>query len=123
MSVHGITQNETEIQQYESHANFDFPPEFEKSKVKGFRKAFEKVFPHADSTFFDDADLGAGYVIANGLTAIDDPKSGLHWRCDSPHQIEDGYISVKTQKLTTAPYNTYLLEKALFLKDTLVTQA
>lgn len=122
VSVYGITQNETEAQQYENHANFNFPENFEKEKVEGFRKAFEKVFPRADSSFFDNADLGAGYIVGNGVTDIDDPKSGFHRRCDYPHQIADGYISVKTQKLTTAPYNTYLLEKTLF-KDTLVTQA
>jgi hypothetical protein len=36
----------------------------------------------------------AGFVIANGLTDIDDPNSVLHMRCDPPFQKKDGYISI-----------------------------
>ena len=77
------------------------------------------LFPGYDSRFFDEGVVGTGYVVANGLTDIDDPSSGLHERRDPPNLVMDGYISVKTQKLTNAPYNVYLLEKELFHKTDL----
>jgi hypothetical protein len=63
--------------------------------------------------------VGTGHVVANGLTDIDDPKSGLHERKDPANLIKDGYISVKTQVLTNALYNTDLLEQELFVKNAL----
>jgi glycosyltransferase involved in cell wall biosynthesis len=119
ISIYVITQNETVMQQFERQASSDFSMEFKKHMVEGHREAFKMLFPRYDSSFFDSAVLGAGYVVAPGKTDIDDPKSRLHQRDECPSAIVDGYISVKTQKFTTAPYNTYLLEQELF-KDSLV---
>jgi hypothetical protein len=118
ISIDMITQDQNKIMQYERHANFDFPMDYLKAKVEGHRKAFEMIFPRQNSSIFDSAVLGAGYVVANGLTDIDDPNSALHMRCDPPFQIKEGYVSIKTQKLTSAPYNVLLLERAIF-RDTL----
>merc|ERR1712136_232493 len=32
--------------------------------------------------------------------------------------VQDGYVTVSTQKLTSAPYNAYLLEQRLFSEET-----
>lgn len=78
--------------------------------IEGHRTAFQALFPGYDASFFDRAIVGTGYIVANGLTDIDDPQSGRHERNDPPNLISDGYIPVKTQKLTNSPYNAYLLE-------------
>jgi hypothetical protein len=120
MSPTVITHNLTEVEaHFHGHVISEFPPGFEKHIIEGHRNAFEQLFPGFDSSFFDDGIVGTGYVVANGLTDIGDPKSGLHERKDPPNLVKDGYISVKTQKLTNAPYNTYLLEQELFLRNVL----
>ena len=70
-------------------------------------------------SFFNDGIVGTGYVVANGLTDIGDPKSGLHVCKDPQKLVKDGYISVKTQKLTNATFNIYLLERELFSRNVL----
>ena len=120
MSPTVITHNLAEVEEhFHQHVISDFPPGFEKHIIEGHRNAFEQLFPGFDSSFFNDGIVGTGYVVANGLTDIGDPKSGLHVRKDPPNLVKDGYISVKTQKLTNAPYNAYLLERELFLRNVL----
>jgi len=120
MSPTVITHNVSDVRrQFEGHAQSEFPPGYEKDMITGHREAFEMLFPGYDTGFFDDAVVGTGYVVANGLTDIDDPQSGLHERDDPPNLVKNGYVSVKTQKLTNAPYNAYLLEQQLFLKNDL----
>ena len=120
MSPTVITHNLTEAEEhFHRHVISDFPPGFERHTIEGHRNAFEQLFPGFDSSFFNDGIVGTGYVVANGLTDIGDPKSGLHVRRDPPNLVKDGYISVKTQKLTNAPYNTYLLEQELFQRNVL----
>ena len=114
--THNVTKIETLFQQHGISAH---PPDYEKYIIEGSRRAFEQIFPGFDSSFFDDGIVGTGYIVANGVTNIDDPKSGLHERKDLPNLVKDGFISVKTQKLTSAPYNTYLLERELFLRNML----
>lgn len=115
ISPNVITHNVTDVQEeFSRHVVSDFPPGYEQEVIDGHRKAFQALFPGYDTSFFDQAIVGTGYVVANGLTDIDDPQSGLHKRNDPPNLISDGYISVKTQKLTNAPYNAYLLEQELF---------
>jgi hypothetical protein len=114
--THNVTKIETLFQQHVISAH---PPDYEKYIIEGSRRAFEQIFPGFDSSFFDDGIVGTGYIVANGVTNIDDPKSGLHERKDLPNLVKDGFISVKTQKLTSAPYNTYLLERELFLRNML----
>jgi len=122
MSPKVITHNASAVRQFERHAVSDFPPGYEKHMIDGHRKAFEMLFPGFDSSFFDSAVVGTGYVVANGLTDINDPDSSLHERSDLPNQVVDGYISVKTQKLTNAPYNAFLLEQELFKKNSLMAE-
>lgn len=117
-----ITKNSTEISQYEQHANFDFPDGFEEQIVQSHINAFKSIFPSITNTkVFDSAIVGAGYVVANGETDIADKYSGLHERRDPPNLVADGYVSVKTQKFTNAPFNVYQLEQELFVTDLLVT--
>ena len=80
-------------------------------------------FPGVDTSIFDSAIVGAGYVVANGEVDIADRSSGFHERRDTPNLISpNGYVSVKTQKFTNAPYNVYLLEQELFVKDLLTPE-
>lgn len=117
-----ISHNATLVREkYERHAMSDFPPGYEDKMIEGHRRAFEELFPGYNSSFFDEAVVGTGYVVANGLVDIHDAKSQLHTRKDPPNVVQDGYVSVKTQKLTSAPYNTYLLEQELFMKDSFVS--
>jgi len=54
------------------------------------------------------------YILGNGATPITDPHSQLHSRADYPFAVDDGYVSVSTQKFTMAPENAYRLEEMLF---------
>jgi hypothetical protein len=48
-------------------------------------------------------EVDAGVIIAHGRTDVDDPASGLHARTRIGVASVDGYHSVATGKLTTAP--------------------
>ena len=50
-----------------------------------------------------DATVHARVVVARGTTDIDDPGSGLHHRDEIGCSFRDGWISVGSTKLTTAP--------------------
>lgn len=50
-----------------------------------------------------DPTVATGVVVARGRTDIDDPTSGLHERHESGHSIEDGWVSVRSTKFTSAP--------------------
>ena len=119
VSPTAITHNLTEIETlFQKHVISEFPTDFEKHITEGHREAFEQIFPGFDSSFFDEGIVGTGFVVANGLTDIADPKSSLHERKDPPNLIKDAHISIKNRNIN-APYNTYLLEKELFLKNML----
>lgn len=47
--------------------------------------------------------VDAGIITAWGATDVDDPDSTLHQRHEVGPWVEDGWISVDTGKLTTAP--------------------
>ena len=47
--------------------------------------------------------VDAGVIFSWGQTDITDPASGLHRRDETGVQSADGYHSVNTGKLTTAP--------------------
>ena len=118
MSPKIISHNaSTVLDKFKGHISAQFPPGYEQHMIDGHREAFKMIFPGYDVDFFDSGVVGTGYVVANGLSDIDDKHSGLHERKDAPNLVANGYISVKSQKLTNAPYNVYLLEKELFVKD------
>ena len=48
-------------------------------------------------------EVGAGVIVAWGSSDIDDPSSALHGRHDIGVHAHDGYFSIDTGKLTTAP--------------------
>lgn len=54
-----------------------------------------------------------GVIVAFGDTDIDDPASGLHTRDGVGVHGHDGYVSVDTGKLTTAPLFASLVPEAL----------
>jgi len=115
--------NTTAIQEkYDRHVSGDNPSKFEKQMILEHKRVFRRLFPGYDTKAFDSATVKTGYIVGNGETGVDDPQSGLHERSDPPHLISDGYISVKTQKLTAAPYNTFLLEQEVFRQDSLLLE-
>jgi len=64
-------------------------------------------------TEFEDSTVLGGTIVANGEHDIDDPNTKLHERSDFPIIQKDGYFSINTGKFTSAPHNTFLLEKML----------
>ncbi len=89
MSPTVITHYLTEAEEhFHQHVISDFSPGFEKHIIEGHRNAFEQLFPGFDSSFFNDGIVGTGYVVANGLTDIGDPKSGLHVGKDPPNLVK-----------------------------------
>ena len=61
----------------------------------------------------DIQDIRAGVIYARGVSDIDDPESDLHHRYDHPITTSDGYFTVNTGKLTSAPRNAALLAKMI----------
>ena len=61
----------------------------------------------------EDSTVVGGVIVAKGYHDIHDPNSKLHERSDFPITQNDGYFSINTAKYTSAPHNTYLLEKML----------
>lgn len=49
-------------------------------------------------------EVRARVVVAEGATDIDDPESGLHQRADVGVEAADGWVTVRSPKLTTAPW-------------------
>jgi len=68
-------------------------------------------------TEFEDSTIVGGVIVAKGHHDIHDPNSKLHERSDFPITQDDGYFSINTGKFTSAPRNTYLLEKMLGYDD------
>jgi len=72
---------------------------------------FHRLIPAL--TEFEDSTVMAGVIMANGYHDIHDTNSKLHERSEFPITQNDGYFSINTGKFTSAPHNTYLLEKML----------
>jgi len=70
-------------------------------------------------TEFEDPTIVGGIIVAKGYHGIHDPNSKLHERRDFPITQNDGYFSINTAKFTSAPHNTFLLEKMLGYQSTL----
>jgi len=66
-------------------------------------------------TKFEDSTIVGAVIVAKGCHDIHDPNSKLHERSEFPITQNDGYYSINTGKFTSAPHNTYLLEKTLGL--------
>jgi hypothetical protein len=64
-------------------------------------EAFDTVIPGLGGCRIDS--VSAGVIFAWGRTDIDDPASELHRRDEIGPAAFDGYITVNTGKLTTAP--------------------
>ena len=110
----GMTTNETKAkEEWEKIADGVIPAELKDFQVRAHNKAFRNFFPAA-LTPLKCPRLGGGYILGNGKSDILDENTKLHERADFPYIITDGYISVSTQKLTSAPYNAFLLEQHLY---------
>lgn len=62
---------------------------------------------------FEILTIRGGVIVAIGHSDIYDPVSKLHERNEFPIIQKHGYFSINTGKFTSAPRNTYLLEKML----------
>jgi hypothetical protein len=76
-------------------------PEVEAAHVDRILSAFAEVVPALAG--MDVERLGAGVIFAWGDRDIDDRASELHQRADIGVSFHDGYASIDTGKLTTAP--------------------
>ena len=129
----GMTTNETEMIQWDSLADGNFPNDLNAQLIGAHQQAFKMFFPgfyhddDGDDVFKFPIKVGGGYILGNGDTDILDESTLLHERNDFPFVIMDdddsrgpNYISVSTQKLTSAPYNAFLLERRLFRTEAVV---
>ena len=79
--------------------------------AKDTLRSMDTIFPGIINS--DVIDVSCGVIYARGHTDIVDPNSALHMRSDDPIQTKDGYFSINTGKLTSAPRNAHLLAKML----------
>jgi hypothetical protein len=63
--------------------------------------AFDEIVPGLGACRIDS--VAAGVIFSWGRTDIDDPASELHRRDEIGPECHDGYITVNTGKITTAP--------------------
>ena len=109
----GITTNETKMLEWDDIAEGKIPDKLAKYQIEQHQKAFRNFFPKFKDPFKCPT-VGGGYILGNGKEDITDKETKLHERADFPYVLNDGYISVSTQKFTSAPNNVYLLKKELF---------
>ena len=83
--------------------------------IKENFEQFQKLIPELDN--FQVVDIKAGLIVAKGQQDIDNPNSKLHERSEFPIISDNGYFSISTGKYTSAPHNTYLLEKMLGFQE------
>ena len=76
-------------------------PGIAREVAAGALEALDRVVPGLGAMAVDTVD--AGIITAWGATDIEDPASGLHERHDVGPWAADGWASVDTGKLTTAP--------------------
>lgn len=67
------------------------------SMIEGLRRY------EPDAASISDLEVAARVVVAHGATDIDDPASGLHERSDAGIDVRNGWVTVRSPKLTTAP--------------------
>ena len=87
------------------------------SLLNEFFNHFHRFMPTL--TEFEDSTISGGVIVARGYHDINDPTSKLHERSEFPITQNDGYFSINTAKFTSAPHNTFLLEKMLGYQSTL----
>lgn len=117
----GMTKNVTEMMEWDEIANGIIPEGLYAHQMNSHQEAFNNYFPTPEGSIpFQCPVLGGGYILGNGDTDITDRDSQLHNRSDFPYVIDDGYISVSTQKLTAAPYHAYLLEREIFRTEKII---
>ena len=112
-SLIGMTTDRGEMARWEAYANNSLPVDVARYQVAAHEAGLVHYFPGALPRI-DRPTVGGGYILGNGATPITDPHSQLHSRADYPFAVDDGYVSVSTQKFTMAPENAYRLEKMLF---------
>jgi hypothetical protein len=118
VSLLAMTTNSTVMKEWDALADRNIPKDLENHQLESHRRALTSYFPGVGEATFACPRLGGGYILGNGNTDITDMNSELHKRSDFPFVVDDGYISVSTQKLTSAPQNAYLLERKIFgVKD------
>jgi hypothetical protein len=81
--------------------NGHVPMDERRSVVRETLQAFDAVVPGLAECQIDS--VSAGVIFSWGQTDIDDPESELHRRHDVGPVAHDGYITVNTGKLTSAP--------------------
>jgi hypothetical protein len=119
VSLMAMTTNTTLMKEWDALADLNIPSDIEAFQLESHKQAFKSYFPGCGEAAFTCPRLGGGYILGNGDTDITDLNSELHSRSDFPFVMDDGYISVSTQKFTSAPFNAYILEKAIFGKEIL----
>jgi glycine/D-amino acid oxidase-like deaminating enzyme len=77
------------------------PDQDRRAIVEDSLKAFDSIVPGLGACTVDR--IEAGVIFSWGNTDIDDARSELHRRNEIGPEMHDGYITVNTGKLTTAP--------------------
>jgi hypothetical protein len=86
---------------WQDACNGQADPRTARDVVTDALRELARVVPGLDAAAIDTVD--AGIITAWGDTDIDDPKSEFHQRHEVGPWARDGWISVDTGKLTTAP--------------------
>ena len=79
----------------------DVDPQVAEEIAAAALQELERIVPGVSAVTIDTVD--AGVITAWGATDVDDPASELHERHEVGPRAHDGWITVDTGKLTTAP--------------------
>jgi glycine/D-amino acid oxidase-like deaminating enzyme len=105
----GWSSELTTPESWEAACNGMIPENDKKEWVNKALKGLNSIFPGIVD--FDVRRLDGGIIFSWGRTDIDDIKSELHNRFDIGIHHSDGYYSIDTGKLTSAPYFANNLQK------------
>lgn len=114
-SMRGMIVGDTIPAEWNNYASGILPQELKTDLLQSHRDKFQQLFK-TDFDFCNPSVVG-GMIVANGTIDIDNSNSELHLR-SNPVITPNGndYYSISTNKFTSAPLNTFLLERQYIQK-------
>lgn len=95
--------------QWLEYAAGRIPAELQKDLINEHQTKYGQLF--GKKFLLKDAKVIGGMIVANGLKDIANADSELHARNHSVITRDRNYFSISTNKFTSAPNNTFLLER------------
>ncbi len=107
-SMREMIVNRTPPEKWNALCRGEIDENLKEELIRDHQAIFQQLF--LTPFQFHDPQIVGGIIVAKGDKDIKYAASRLHMRDETPITHQDGYFSVSTNKFTSAPYNTLLLE-------------